>query len=267
MTLPATQDGTTSTPAAPVTVTPPVPAHTVSPPPVPTQTTYARDDVYAPDGKKWKDKFYGAQGYVKQKEAGWLSEKGSLEAQIETLQQATGEHEATVASLTSQVTDLTETSGTIPALQEQIVQLKSEAAKATKYQIAMRYPSLLSIQTEEEVPVPEGQEGETTKVVTNPVLDLIESSNLDGVQLETTLQRMVAAMSVPGTQVPAAPATVSPAVPTPVEPVVGDDKAAWVAKARDAQVRVNSGEIDAMKDFEIAAQKIRELEVQEASGK
>jgi len=231
---------------------------------VPTQAPYANEDVFAPDGKKWKDKYHGAQGYVKQKEAGWLTDKGSLDAQVETLRQTTAERDATIASLTGRVSSLTETSGTIPALQEEIAKLKLDAAKASKYQVAMRYPTLLSLRVEEEVPLPEGQEG-TTKVVTNPVLDLIESSGLDSVQLELTLRRMVAAMSVPGVQLPATPTTVSPAVPAPVEPIAGDDKAAWIAKARDAQARVNSGSVDAWKDFEKATQKIRELEVQAAA--
>lgn len=264
MTIPATQDPTGTT-AAPVT--PPASAHTAPPPPAPTQVQYASEDVFAPDGKKWKDKFHGAQGYVKQKEAGWLADKGSLDAQVETLQQTIGERDANIASLTGQVSGLIETSDTIPALQGEIATLKLEAAKASKYQVAMRYPTLLSLRVEEEVPPPEGQEGEPTKVVTNPVLDLIESSGLDSVQLELTLRRMVTAMSVPSAQLPTTPTTVSPAVPAPVEPVAGGDKEAWVAKAQAAQALVNSGDMSAYDAFEEATMKIRELEVQEASGK
>jgi len=261
-----TQDPTGITADPATQSTPPAYAHTASPSPAPTQVPYANEDVFAPDGKKWKDKYHGAQGYVKQKEAGWLADKGSQEAQLETLRQTIAERDATIASLTGQVSSLTETSGTIPALQEEIATLKLDAARAGKYQVAMRYPTLLSLRAEEEVPLPEGQEG-TTKVVTNPVLDLIESSGLDSVQLELTLKRMVAAMSAPGIQMPTAPTTVSPAVPTPVEPVVGDDKAAWIAKAKAAQARVNSGDLAAMGDFEEASLKIRELQVRAASGK
>lgn len=266
MTIPTTQDPTGTT-TAPVTHTAPPAPVTAPPPPAPTQALYAQEDVYAPDGKKWRDKFHGREGYVKQKEAGWLSDKGSLTARLETLQQAIGERDATIASLTGQIGSLTETSGTIPALREEIATLKLEAAKAGKYQVAMRYPALLSLRAEEEVPLPEGQEGEPTKVTTNPVLDLIESSGLDSVQLELTLRRMVTAMSVPSIQPPAGPAAVLPAVPSPVEPVAGGDKEAWIARAKEAQARVNAGEIGAWDDFEAAAQKIRELEVAEASSK
>lgn len=251
---------TPQTPTVPVVVQP------ATPPSSPVQSVYAQEDVYAPDGKLWKAKFHGAQGYLKQKEAGFLTEEGALKAQLEAAQQAVAEHTATIASLQGNVTSLTETSGTIPALQEEIGKLKLEAAKASKYQIAMRYPALLSIKVEEEVPVPEGQEGEPTKRTVNPVLDLIESSGLDGPTLEMTLQRMVAAMPEVGAKQTLTPSPVTPSSPAPAVPA-GDDKQAWIAKAKEAQQRLNSGDTTGWADFEEATSKIRELEVLEVSGK
>jgi hypothetical protein len=229
-------------------------AATDTTPPESPQFTAA--DVQDADGKRWKDKFFGLQGRVSQVEAERMTIEQQMKAQLGTIQTESSGKDATIAELKVKLAGL----GRIPELEAKIKELEAEANKAAKYRVAMRYPTLLALETIEEIPDPDG--GEPKRIKTNPVLDLIESSGLDSVALEMTLQRMAAALP---SQRPTQPqTTVGPASPAPAEPA-GDDKEAWIARAKDAQRRINQGEFEAMAEFNEATHKINEIEITEAS--
>ena len=70
--VPPVADLTTGAPAA---TNPPA-----QPPASPTKTaipSFASDEIYAPDGKKWSDKFHGSSGALKQVQAEYQSRKST----------------------------------------------------------------------------------------------------------------------------------------------------------------------------------------------
>jgi chromosome segregation ATPase len=199
-------------------------------------------------------------GRLQQERTTYQQQIGGLEAQVGALNDQVRQRDAQIVTLQASVTERDTSLEAVPTLQGEIEQLKAQAALVDRYRIAMRYPRLLGITVEETVPA-EG-EGEPTKRTVNPVLDLIESSGLDGPTLEITLQRMQQAL-------PAAPVETSPhspvtatAAPAPAEPA-GDDYDAWVAKAREAQGKLNEGDQNAWTEFNEAAEKIRELQAKQ----
>jgi hypothetical protein len=97
----------------------------------------------------------------------------------------------------------------------------------------------------------------------NPVLDLIESSGLDGPNLEITLQRMQQALPQPTAEMTPSSTVTATAAPAPAEPA-GDDLASWEAKAREAQGKLNEGDMSAWEQFDEAADKIRELQAKQS---
>jgi len=226
---------------------------------------YAREDVYAPDGKKWSEKFFGTQGYAKQKDAEFGQAEGKFTAQVESLTQQLNDANAKVTELTATISGLQELVDTIPGLNERIATLSDTANKATRYRQAMKYPGLLNVAVEEEVT---DAEGNTTKVVTNPLLTLLESTDLPEAELDRTLSQMAAAFSAAEqTRVEgAARTTMAPAAPVPPASS-GNDIQSWAAKAQEAFERCKADYTDAQarKDYDEATQKLRELRVAQAT--
>ncbi|MHC4542925.1 MAG: hypothetical protein ACYSYL_00160 [Planctomycetota bacterium] len=172
-----------------------------------------------------------------QAEAQAAEKIGGFEQQIVVLQQTLGERDAEIAALNAQIAQLTEQGGQIPGLQEQIQQLSVQAMRADKYQMLMNHPELLALQVEQPG---EGEDAEP--VMVNPLLQLIETSNLPLDTLEQTIQQFKSALPLPATEVPPRPAAANPAVPPPApqegsgEPS-GED-ATWQA-VQDAQEALN----------------------------
>ncbi len=241
-----TQEPTQATPvAAPAT---PVPAAPTPSPAVPT-TTALDPDVFGPDGKRWKDKAIGARGWVKQIEEKAVEEKGQLEAQIAGLAGQIGERDAAITQLTAQVGTLTETADTIPGLQEQIEQLQQQAVVAERYKVALEFPALLALQTEEVVKDEDGNERTETR---NPMLALIESSSLDQPGLRDQLKQLAAALP----QAVPQPIQQSPvtggATPSPAAPAEGQGSEHWYSVAMKLQARMNEGEQGLFEQFDEA---------------
>lgn len=252
-----TQDPTQTTPAAaPATPVPAAPA----PSPVPATTTLD-PDIFGPDGKRWKDKAIGARGWVKQIEEKAAGEKGQLEAQIAGLTGQIGERDTAITQLTAQMSTLTETAGAIPALQEQIEQLQQQAVVAEKYRIALEFPALLALQTEEVV---KDEEGNEQTEVHSPMLALIESSSLDQAGLRDQLKQLAAALPQATPQPIQSPVT-GGATPSPAAPAAGQGSGHWYETAMKLQARMNTGEQGLFEQFSDAWSKRAEALVQEGT--
>jgi len=225
----------------------PVPAVTTpTPPPSGQQTTSSKpnSDVVDADGKKWKDKFYGREGAIGQLQKEKAELEGMFKTRLDSAQQQLDERDASILVLQTQVGDLQPQIEAIGDLQEQIDNLSKEAGLATKYKILTEYPTLLGMQVEEEIPA-EG-EGEPTKVLVNPLVNLVENSTLEGDALRAEIARLATLYSsVPQQETPPPAA---PVAPTPAEPVQ-DSPQFHYNKAMEIKDRMNSGEGGLMDEF------------------
>jgi hypothetical protein len=220
-------------------------------------------DIYCPDdGKKWKDKFYGAQGALKQTRTEAAEKVGAAEQQVLSVTETLQQRDATLATLTGQNTELSEQIAAIPQLQGQIEQLTQQAARADLYQVLMGYPQLLEMTAQQTVPADKDGE-EPTTITVNPVLQLIETSNMSVDQLKVTLDQFLQALpqQTEGGQV-RSPVTsaATPAPPAPGGPATDD--ALWT-RVQAAQGRMNSGDNspEALEEHRAAWAAYREAQV------
>lgn len=193
-------------------------------------------DVYAPDGKKWSDKYWGIQGALKQAQQQSAEATGGFEQQVLNLTQAVQQRDATIKALAEERDMLREQVGNIPGLQEQIGQLSQQAQRADRYQLLMEFPELTGLRVEQEV---QTEAGEPRKVVVNPVLQLIETSQMSLDQLRTTLQQFVTTMPSPGE--PQRSPVTSPAIPAPSSPKVDTKDELW-KNVMAVHARINEGD-------------------------
>jgi hypothetical protein len=201
---------------------------------------------------------------MKQVQKEHMDKIAELQTQIDTLSVGVAERDTTIVNLTSQVDSLAGPAEQVPQLTEQIQELTKKAAKADKYRMLMAHPQLLQMQVEQPVePAGEGEEP-TTRTV-NPLLELVESSDMSGEALQATLSQLVAAMpsvgplpqaiqqgSPPPTQPP-------PMAPAPGEPLNTNDIESWYAKAREAHQLLNTGDMSAQQAFNEAWDNINRL--------
>ena len=226
-----TRDKTKGTgePQEGLVATPAPPSSPVTPGPNP--------DIYADDGKTWKSKYHGIVGRLKVVEGKRDTEIGKRDQQITDAQQSIHEREARIIALEADVAKLTGEVQTIPELRGELDVAVKGAKRAGKLEILMRYPTLLTMQVEEERQV-EGQE-EPVKVQVNPFMRLIEATTLAGDDLALELQRLVSVL--PSTAPVVATPVVEGAVPQPAQPTGTGDVDALRAKALELHAEVISG--------------------------
>ena len=184
------------------------------------QPSFSRELVYAPDGKRWIDKYNGLKGRLMQVEAESAESTGKLEAQLDSLRQRLQETAASAESYKTEAEKISELQEKIDALGEEKKALSTKADRVDQYEVLFRYPHILDKQVEKEIPDPDDPE-KTMKVKVNPLLNLVESTTLTGEALEEQVQ-MIAAMFSNEQSVEAAPKKRSPtdaAIPSPGEPV------------------------------------------------
>lgn len=202
-----TTTGAVTVPAIPQAPTTTTPAPVAQPPASPAP------GLYAPDGKTWQSKFHGAEGRAQQVTQQRDTVVGGYEQRISDLQQELREAQAKVTTLEGQVQKLTGQVDAIPQLRGELDAAKSAAAKASRLQVLMRHPGLLSVQVEEEREV----EGQTQTVQVNPFMQFVDSTTLEGDPLDAMLRQMASAMSVPAV-IPAPAPVVEGAAPQPATP-------------------------------------------------
>lgn len=239
------------------------PKPTPTAPPVSPTPPALNPDVYCPeDGKRWKEKFYGAQGALKQIRTEATEKVGAAEQQVLSMTEALQQRDATLATLGGQNTELSEQIAAIPELQGQIEQLTQQAARADLYQVLMGYPQLLSMTAQQTVPA-ETEGGEPTTITVNPVLQLVETSNMSVDQLKVTLDQFLQALpQQTGNNQARSPVT-SPATPSPPAPGGPATDDVLLARAKAAQERLNSGDVspEAMEEHRAAWAALREAQI------
>jgi hypothetical protein len=218
-------------------------------------------DIFDEQGRKWRDVANGQKGFIQQVQKAQNEAAAVTQSQIDALNVTIAERDTALTELAAQVQALGETAGTVPQLTEQIEELTQKAAKAEKYRMLMQYPKLLQVQVEQQVE-PAGEGEEPTVRTVNPLLELVESSDLVGDALQATLNQLIAALpSVgPPTEGTPPPATPAPMAPTPAAPTGTDDLASWQAKADAAHQQMNTGDMSAQPAFTEAWENIRRLQ-------
>lgn len=220
--------------------TPPVLPVTSAVPPLSPQTSGSNPDIFCPeDSKKWKDKFYGAQGALKQVQASSAGKVGGLGQQVTELTQTVAEKDATIAATQLQLVTLQEQIKQIPDLRGQVGTLTQQAARADRYQLLMEFPHLLGLRVEQMIAGEEGEEPETTTV--NPVLQLVEASTLSLEQLRVTLQQFSATLPTATPDATPVSRVLAPAMPPSPAPAGAGGDALW-ARVQGAQMKLNSGD-------------------------
>lgn len=220
-------------------------AQPIAPPVAPPSSPQTNPEVYAPDGKKWADKYWGIQGALKQTQQQSAQDTGSLEQQVLQLTQSVQQRDAMIKALTEEREALREQAGSIPGLQEEIGQLSQQAQRADRYQMLLEFPELHSLRVEQLQE--DGADPQT--VLVNPVLQLIETSQMPLDQLRTTLQQFVS--TLPSTvEAPRSPVT-SPAIPKPSTPKVNERDELW-EKVQAIHQRINTGDSSAEAQAEYA---------------
>jgi uncharacterized phage infection (PIP) family protein YhgE len=247
-------------PIVPPVAVPPAPSPAPAPAPLKGQT-FDPGDVYAEDGKRWKDKFNGLRGSMKQLETGYQEQVGGLEQQIRGLQDQLSQAQATAGTLNAQIEQLRGSEAQVAALQQTVAELQGQANRAERFRILMNQPRLLNVRVEEQVPGENGAEP-TTRIV-NPFLDLVEKSDLEGEALQTLLNQMASAIPVPQqAPAPLAPPTIPPA-PAPS----GDDLSSLEKREKELRLQLCGGGAtkEVQDEWQETWQKINKLREQQST--
>lgn len=241
--------GSGGTSAAEATVA----ANPVAAPPVSQQSQTPNAQVYAPDGKTWESKFHGLSGSYQQQKAQAEAVQGALEERIRTLEDEKRQLAATLEQLTHKLELATTQLEMIPALTEKIKQLEKKSSLADKYVSLTKHPELLQLRVEQQMP---GEDGQEPRVVqSNPLVELIQSTELAGADLDRVLAQISQALPSVGPQAPASP----PVLPGSPEPRQGDDVEALRARQIALHEKMVAGDSSVQNEFLEIGDKIREL--------
>jgi uncharacterized coiled-coil protein SlyX len=218
--------------------------------------------IFADDGKTWRDKFHGAQGLAQQLKGKHEKELGDIQKQIEELQGLVSEKNGSIAQLTDKLSGAAEQLGELQALRERLPELENQARVTERYRALMEYPELLNLQQTDVVKTDDGEEVE---MVFNPVIDLVESTTLEGDDLRAAIKRLSSAFgNSQHTVTSDSNDEVTPgAAPAPGEPVE-QDADYWRDKAQGyhAELKADPDNNDLMGKMVEAYAKAREIESQ-----
>ena len=258
-------DGTTD----PVTGAPATTVSQAPPPATSQQPATLHPDVYAPDGKRWRDKFYGQDGAIQKLQKDMATTAGAYDHTIAGLQEQLTVRDSQISTLQAGQANIQAQADSIPTLNQTITELQGQVGLVDKYRALTEYPDLLNIQVEETVPATEPGGTPTTRSV-NPLLSLVESSSLPPDQLKAQLAQLATFYRTPAPAPtgPAAPAPTTatppppgpPAIPSPAVPADQNTVEYWRGRALKAHERLISGDVTARHDERDAWEKMRELE-------
>lgn len=217
---------------------PPAPDPISSPAPVvpPSQpVSIPPSSTVMPDETDWRAKYDGTRGAFKQAKSQWDEQRGAIEQGSKGLQQ---QLEVTTSQLTQaqeQVVVLTAQIEAIPQLTERANQADRIEALNARLELIMRYPNIVSQTELVETVVGEGDEATTQVERSNPVLDLLLSSSLQGEEYALLVAQMNAKFTAPpaATPLPTGSLLVGPGPPTPVSGGGIEDLQRQVLEARE----------------------------------
>lgn len=149
--------------------------------------TYDRELVYAEDDKPWREKYHGLKGRIQQVESDYQKKLEETQSSLGQLKATLGEKDSKIEQLTGKLTNAGEQLGQLKALQDKVPELEQQARQAAKLRAVLEYPELVNRQVTDMIETEDGKEHE---IVTNPILDLVESTNLEGDELRVHLKRL-----------------------------------------------------------------------------
>jgi hypothetical protein len=200
----------------------------------PTQPTYDRELVYASDGKTWREKYRGYTGRVQQLEEYLEKAKKEHTSALEELQEKLEKRDSEILELTTGLDQAGQQLKEFAGLKEQLPELEEAARQAAKLRAILEYPDLVTKQVIDTIVTEDGEEHE---LLTNPVIDLVTATDLEGDDLRMLLQRlskMVESAETSDGDEPPATLVTDGSGPAPGAPVE-ETPEYWEAKAREAQ--------------------------------
>lgn len=200
--------------------------------------TYDRDLVYDTDGKLYREKFTGQKGRADELASKIEELSKKHESALKSLESEVKTREGKIAELTSKLENAGQELGQLKALEDRVPELEQQARQADRLRAVLEYPELVNRQIKEMV--------DEDEVLVNPILDLIESVNLEGDELRTHLRRLNAIVKA-GEKPPTEPSPMEGASPAPGEPVE-ETPEYWETKARQAHLAANIAESDRERD-------------------
>ncbi len=215
-----TPAATTDTPAATT------PASSQSTPAPVVQSSREMAQQGATDTTDWKAKYDGLVGTYR-------ARTNELNTEIDRQKLLVQERDTKIVSLEAKITELTTQLTAANAFKDQVTTLTAEkqeaVTKAERLELLTKYPTLLAAQTKAE-----------DGTVSNPMLDLLLSSNLPADQLKAKAEQLAASLPRQTAQ-----PTGLPPMPTPA-PTGNESAEELQAKAMEAHDRwIASGQTDA----------------------
>lgn len=200
--------------------------------------TYDRSLVYAEDGKLWREKFTGQQGRADELAKKIEGMQESFESNLTKLKSEVESRESRINELRQELDTTGQRVEELRALEDQVPELEQQARQAAKLRAVLEYPELVNRQVKDMIEM----DGEEHEVVANPILDLVESTNLEGDELRTHLRRLneiVKAGEPVQKESTETPGKMEGAAPAPGEPVE-ETPQYWEDKAREAHANANT---------------------------
>lgn len=223
-------DPKTDTPTGSSNDAPNTSAPASSPPSV--GPTYDKALVYDDDGKPWREKFHGLAGRTQQLEKELNTAQQKHQKALDELQTQLGERESAIEQMNVKLTNAGEQLGALQDLKDRIPELETKARRAEKLEAILEYPTLATLQVTDTVQTDEGEEVE---LLVNPVMNLVQGSNLEGDALRAELRRLNSLYQKMGElpEQPQSPSVTGGAAPSPGEPVEQSAEY-WEEKAAEA---------------------------------
>lgn len=195
--------------------------------------TYDKALVYDDDGKPWREKFHGLAGRTQQLEKELNQAQQQYQQALDEYQTELGKREGAIEQLNSKLEGAGEQLGQLQGLKDRIPDLETKARRAELLEAILEYPTLATLQVKDTVTTEEGEEHE---LLTNPVMNLVLGSNLEGDALRAELRRLSDLYKqmgeLPGQQ-PQSQNVTGGAAPSPGEPVEQTAEY-WEQKAAEA---------------------------------
>ncbi len=194
--------------------------------------TYDKDLVYSPEGKLWKDLYHGQKGRVQQVEEEYQTRLGETTKTVDELKSEVNKRDSAMDKLNTRLGEAADRLAQLQALEEKVPELEKKAGITERYRTLLEYPELAVLQVSDTV---ETDDGEEVEIFTNPFIELIENSTLEGNELRVQMQRLSKAFGERKEAVEElAKGITEGASPSPGEPVE-ETPEFWENKARECQ--------------------------------
>jgi len=163
-----------------------------------------------------------------------------VQAQIDAHLTTLRERDEQIVALNAAQQDMQASVTTLAEQAKVIPTLTQRAAYADKLEIFLRFPELVSVQIEQEMPGDEGQE--PRKVMVNPYLEMLSTTSLTGDALAKHLAQLTLALPKQSQRAPNTP-------PAPPTPITQDSAPASILAEVQNALKKNPNDPDAVKGY------------------